>query len=102
MEKKMSNKRILILIIVAIVCIVMRRVVLGIIIIAVLITNLKAKNNKREKSGTVRKNPYNQPSVSAKPMQKKTYSRDFVKSEEQKQKEKWAKRRDKDPWEWDE
>ena len=105
MEKKISNKRVLFLIIVIIICIITRSFFLGIIIIALLINGLKNRNRSRgnSKTGIAGKNNYYD-RVSAAPKQgeKKIYSINSAKTEEQIQREKWAKRRDKDPWEWDE
>ena len=105
MDKKINNKRIFFLIIVIIICIITRSFFLGIIIIALAINGLKSRNRSRGngKTGTEESNNYyDRPSVSPKQGEKKIYSINSRKTEEQRQREKWAKRRDKDPWEWDE
>ena len=105
MNKKINGKKILFFIIIIAVCIITQKFVLGIILIIFLINSLKGKsrnngNVRTEKQG--RKSYYNQPSVLSKQSGQRNSSVNFAKTEEQRQKEKWAKRRDKDPWEWDE
>ena len=105
MDKKINNKRIFFLIIVIIICIITRSFFLGIIIIALAINGLKNRNRSRGngKTGTAESNNYyDRPPVAPKQGKKKIYSINSAKTEEERQREKWAKRRDKDPWEWDE
>ena len=104
MDKKINGKKILFFIIIIAVCIIMQRFVLGIIIIlSFFINSLKSKGRNINNTGkTGRKNYGSQPSALSKQGSKRNYPVNFAKTEEQKQREKWAKRRDKDPWEWDE
>ena len=104
MDKKINKKKLFFFIALIALGIFTRISVLWIIAVVFLLGNLKAKSKNPEKNNTGRKNYYKQPSVPMKTTKNKTYSSSsgFTKSEEQKQREKWAKRRDKDPWEWDE
>ena len=105
MDKKIDGKKILFFIIIIAVCIITQKFVLGIILIIFLINSLKGKSRNTGNVRTVKKGKksyYNQPSALSKQGSQKNYPVNFVKTEEQKQREKWAKRRDKDPWEWDE
>ena len=105
MDKKINGKKILFFIIIIAVCIITQKFVLGIILIIFLINSLKGKsrNNGNARTGKQgRKNYYNQPSALSKQGGQRNFPVNSVKTEEQKHREKWAKRRDKDPWEWDE
>ena len=102
MDKKINKKKLFFFIALIVLGIFTRISVLWIIAVVFLLGNLKAKSKNWEKNNTGRKNYYKQPSVPMKTTKNETYSSGFAKSEEQKQREKWAKRRDKDPWEWDE
>ncbi len=102
MDKKINKKKLFFFIALIALGIFTRISVLWIIAVVFLLGNLKAKSKNWEKNNTGRKNYYKQSSVPMKTTKNETYSSGFTKSEEQKQREKWAKRRDKDPWEWDE
>ncbi|MDR2878633.1 MAG: hypothetical protein LBV03_01790 [Fusobacteriales bacterium] len=102
MNRKINGKKILFFIIIIAVCIITQKFVPGIILIIFLINSLKGKSRNTGNVRTEKKSYYNQLSVLSKQGSQKNYHENFAKTEEQKQREKWAKRKDKDPWEWDE
>ena len=98
MERKINYKKLIFFTVITVVCFLTGRFVLGIIIFIFLVNSLKIKNAGKEKNKKSTAAYYNR--LPASKTTGKTF--DFGKIEEQKQREKWAKRRDKDPWEWDE
>ena len=95
MNEKNSNNKKIFFIVLTVLSFFIGGPIVGIIVLLARLKYLEKQG--KEETGKNTQTYYNIPSVS-----KTTRRRDPVRTEEQKQKDKWARRGDKDPWEWDE